>query len=120
MRACISAHMCEHLQVHWTLWIVNCNLEQHTQNLLALRKNYISMEPWNLFNTSGKISKSMFTIECNTIKDIHKHTYLQADNSVLILPGTQFKVAQCLNQDNNLYSIILQEIEPSFLLQTVS
>jgi hypothetical protein len=60
-------------------------------------------------------TRTIFTIECNTIKDIHNHTYFPSDNSVLILPGTQFRVIDCENQIIN-----LQEIQPSFLLQNVS
>ncbi|CAF0723966.1 unnamed protein product [Adineta steineri] len=62
--------------------------------------------------------QTIFIIECNTIKDIRRHTYFQSDNSVLILPGTQFKVLDCLDHnDNNYYLIKLQEIQSSFLLQ---
>jgi len=63
-------------------------------------------------NNSQKI---LFQIECHTIKDIHNHTYFSSDNSVLILlPGTKFRVIQCINQE-----IILKEIQSSFLLENV-
>jgi hypothetical protein len=58
--------------------------------------------------------ETIFIIECNTVKDIHNHTYFPSDNSVLILPGTQFRVIECINQEIN-----LEEIQPSFLLQNV-
>ncbi|CAF0976493.1 unnamed protein product [Rotaria sp. Silwood1] len=63
-------------------------------------------------------TRTIFTIECNTIKDIRKHTYFSTDNSLLILPGTHFKVHECLEQDNNVHLITLQENQSSFLLQT--
>jgi hypothetical protein len=62
-------------------------------------------------------TRTIFTIECNTVKDIRKHSYFRSDNLVLILPGTQFRVIDCFNQDNDLHLINLQEIQPSFLLQ---
>lgn len=58
--------------------------------------------------------QTLFKIECHTIKDIHNHTYIPLDNSVLILPATQFRVIQCMNQE-----IILEEIQSSFLLEHV-
>ncbi|CAF2535982.1 unnamed protein product [Rotaria sp. Silwood2] len=77
-----------------------------------------SIEHFQTEKSLDKIeTKTIFTIECNTIKDIHKHTYCQSDNSLLILPGTQFKVLECLEQDDNLHLITLQEIQSSFLLQ---
>ncbi|CAF3860722.1 unnamed protein product [Rotaria magnacalcarata] len=78
-----------------------------------------SIEPFKSEQCSDKIeTRTLFTIECNTIKDIRKHTYFQSDNSLLILPGTQFKVILSIEQDLNLHLITLQEIQSSFLLQT--
>jgi hypothetical protein len=70
----------------------------------------------NEHTQANKIEKrTIFIIECHTIKDIHNHTYFPLDQSVLILPGTQFRVIDCANQIIN-----LQEIQPSFLLPNVS
>ncbi|CAF4451354.1 unnamed protein product [Rotaria socialis] len=78
-----------------------------------------SIEPFKSEQCSDKIeTRTLFTIECNTIKDIRKHTYFQSDNSLLILPGTQFKVILSVEQDLNLHLITLQEIQSSFLLQS--
>ncbi|CAF1122133.1 unnamed protein product [Rotaria sordida] len=77
-----------------------------------------SIEHLKIDKSLDKIeTKTIFTIECNTIKDIRKHTYFQSDNLLLILPGTQFQVLKCLEQNNNLHLITLQEIQSSFLLQ---
>jgi hypothetical protein len=70
--------------------------------------------------SSTRRTRTMFTIESHTIKDIRKHTYLPTDGSVLILPGTQFQVLACSSEDNDLKSIILREIQSSFLLRMVS
>lgn len=64
--------------------------------------------------------RTIFTIECNTVKDIHQHTYYPSDDAFLILPGTQFKVIESFENDHNLHLITLQEVQSSFLLHNVS
>ncbi len=55
----------------------------------------------------------MFTIECLNGKDIHKHSCFSAEDEILLLPATHFKVKSCLNQ-GNLNLIHLEETEPKF------
>jgi hypothetical protein len=68
----------------------------------------------------GKIgTRTIVTIKCNTVKNIHKHCYFELNNFVLFLPATKFQVIECINQENeNLYLIKLQEIESSFILHS--
>jgi hypothetical protein len=66
-------------------------------------------------------TRTLFTIECTTGKDIRKHSSFQNEDEILLLPGRQFKVVSCLNQSGGLYMIQLQEIEPPYpLLELVS
>ena len=53
----------------------------------------------------------MFTIECNSGKDIRKHSYFSLEDEILLLAATQFKVIACLNQGNDLHTIQLQEMQ---------
>jgi len=65
--------------------------------------------------------RTILTIECNTVKNIHKHCYFQSNYFVLFLPATKFQVIETINQENeNLYLIKLKEIESSFLLHSLN
>ncbi|CAF0750060.1 unnamed protein product [Rotaria sp. Silwood1] len=65
--------------------------------------------------------RTLFTIECNTVKNINKHCYFQADNYLLFLPFTKFQIIKCSYQHNeNLHFITLKEIESSFLLNSLN
>ncbi|CAF5075801.1 unnamed protein product, partial [Rotaria sp. Silwood1] len=62
----------------------------------------------------------MFTLHCLAAKDIRKHSYFPAEDEVLLMAATQFKVMGCLNQ-GNLHIVQLEETRPPFpLLQPVS
>ena len=61
-------------------------------------------------------TRTMFTIECDSGKDIRKHSYYPSEDEILLLAATQFKVMGCLNQGNGLYTIQLQETQPPFPL----
>jgi hypothetical protein len=64
--------------------------------------------------------RTLFTIECNSGKDIKKHSYYPSEDEILLLAATQFKVVGCLDQGNGSHMIQLQEIKPPFpLLQPV-
>ena len=60
--------------------------------------------------------RTMFTIECNSGKDIQKHSYFPFEEEILVLAATQFKVIGCLNAGNGLHTIQLQETQPPFPL----
>jgi len=101
------------------LRLPSISLTVYRSSQLDLTKQYIKDEIFlwwdlSLCTIDKKEIETIFIIECNTIKDIHNHTYFPSDNSVLILPGTQFRVIDCLNHE-----IILQEVQSSFLLQDV-
>ncbi|CAF1387627.1 unnamed protein product [Rotaria sordida] len=64
-------------------------------------------------------TRTMFTLKCQSAKDIRKHSYYPAENEVLLMAATQFKVIGCLNQ-GDLHIIQLEETHPPFpLMQPV-
>jgi hypothetical protein len=66
-------------------------------------------------------TRTFFTIECTSGKDIRQHSYFQNENEILLPPGRQFQVVGCLNQSGGLYMLQLKEIEPPYpLLEPVS
>jgi hypothetical protein len=66
-------------------------------------------------------TRTMFTIECFSGKDIRQHSDFQSEDEILLLPGRQFKVISCLPQGLDLYLIQLKETEPDYpLLESVS
>jgi hypothetical protein len=56
--------------------------------------------------------RTMFTMECDSGKDIRKHAYLHDEDEVLILPATQFEVIGCLRSAPDLYMIHIREVKP--------
>jgi hypothetical protein len=62
--------------------------------------------------------RTIFRIECNTAKTIHKHCYFQSNTFVLFLPATKFQVIE-YQHTNDLHLITLQEIQSSFLIHSI-
>ncbi|CAF1353121.1 unnamed protein product [Rotaria sp. Silwood1] len=64
-------------------------------------------------------ARTMFTLQCQSARDIRKHSYYPAEDEVLLMAATQFKVTGNLDQ-GNLHIIQLEETRPPFpLLQPV-
>ncbi|CAF0783992.1 unnamed protein product [Adineta steineri] len=64
--------------------------------------------------------RTIFNIECESARDIRKHSYYPTEDEVLLLAGTQFTVTGCLDQ-GSLHIIHLKETQaPHPLLQPVS
>jgi len=61
-------------------------------------------------------TRTMFTIECDSGKDIRKHSYYPKEDEILLLAATQFEVIGCLDQDNGLHITQLKETQPPFPL----
>jgi hypothetical protein len=59
-------------------------------------------------------TRTLFTIECTSGKDIRHHSNFQSEDEILLPPGRQFQVVSCLNQSGGLYMIQLKEIEPLY------
>ncbi|CAF5223792.1 unnamed protein product, partial [Rotaria magnacalcarata] len=57
----------------------------------------------------------MFTLQCQSARNIRNHSYFPAEDEVLLMAATQFKVIGSLDQ-GNLHIIQLEETTPPFPL----
>ncbi|CAM4819388.1 unnamed protein product [Rotaria magnacalcarata] len=65
--------------------------------------------------------RTMFTIECNSGKNIRNHSFFPHEDEVLLIAATQFKVVASLDQGHGLHMIQLKEIDsPVPLIQSVT
>jgi hypothetical protein len=64
-------------------------------------------------------ARTMFTIQCETGRNIYNHSFYPSEDEILLLAASQFKVTSRLNQ-GDLCIIQLKETQPPFpLLQPV-
>lgn len=64
-----------------------------------------------------KGKRTMFSIECFNGKDIHDYSSLEAEDEILLLPGSQFIVKHHLQpseKDPDLITIHLEQVEPRY------
>ncbi|CAF4478613.1 unnamed protein product [Rotaria sp. Silwood2] len=64
--------------------------------------------------------RTLFSIECDSGKNIRSHSFYAEEDEVLLLPARQFEVIGCLDQGNGLQIIQLREIQPKFPLIKLS
>ena len=65
--------------------------------------------------------RTMFTIDCQSGKDISRHSYYQSEEEILLLAARQFVVKSCLQLAPSLHMIQLLETEsPVSLLKMVT
>jgi hypothetical protein len=65
-------------------------------------------------------ARTLFTIDCDSGKDISRHSFYQSEEEILILAARQFTVKSCLQPAPDLHMIQLKEVEaPICLLQPV-
>jgi hypothetical protein len=77
------------------------------------------LECESFFGKTG--TRTLFQIECHSGKDVKKHSFIQKEEEILLLPARQFMVTSCLDSGNGLHIIQLQETEPKYpLLEPVS
>ncbi|CAF1059313.1 unnamed protein product [Adineta steineri] len=60
--------------------------------------------------------RTLFTIECDSGKDISNHSYYQSEQEVLLLAARQFTVVACLRPAPGLHMIQLKETKPPITL----
>jgi hypothetical protein len=72
--------------------------------------NVLSNEQF--FGKTG--TRTFFTIECDSGKDIHQHSMFSIEDEILLVAARQFKVVSNLDTENGLRIIQLEEIEPPF------
>ena len=70
------------------------------------------LENEEFVGTSG--TRTLFTIESDTGKDIREHSFFEKEDEILLLPGREFQVLSSLNMDNKLTKIHLKEVQPAF------
>ena len=59
-------------------------------------------------------ARTLFSITCDSGKSIINHSYFVGEEEVLLLPGREFGVVECLDMGNQLHMIQLKEIQPPF------
>jgi Ran GTPase-activating protein (RanGAP) involved in mRNA processing and transport len=65
----------------------------------------------------GKIGhRTIFNIECDSAKDISKHTFYQKENEILMYPARQFEVVSLFDSGNQMKIIHIKETQPLFPL----
>ncbi|CAF1078953.1 unnamed protein product [Adineta steineri] len=60
--------------------------------------------------------RTLFTIECDSGKDISRHSYYQKEKEILLLAARQFIVVGCLRPAPGLHMIQLKETKPPITL----
>ncbi|CAF0784727.1 unnamed protein product [Adineta steineri] len=106
---------------------VNLNLsEQYTEGKTFVWWGFSScttsmgvLENEQFLGKTGQ--RTMFNIECDSGKDISRHSYFQSEKEVLLLAARQFIVVSCLRPAPGLHMIQLKETKPPItLLQPVT
>ena len=59
-------------------------------------------------------TRTIFTIETDTGKDIRQHSFYPEDDEILLLPGREFEVVSSAYTGNQLTMIHLKEVQPQF------
>ena len=75
-------------------------------------KTVVLLENEEFVGTSG--TRTFFTIESDTGKDIREHSFFEKEGDILLLPGGEFEVLSSLNMGNKLIMIRLKEVQPQF------
>ncbi|CAF1592868.1 unnamed protein product [Adineta ricciae] len=76
------------------------------------------LECEGFFGKTG--TRTLFQIDCYTGKDVKNHSFIRAEEEILLLPARQFQITSCLDSGNGLHIIQLKEIKPSFPLLELS
>ncbi|CAF3367823.1 unnamed protein product [Rotaria socialis] len=61
-------------------------------------------------------ARTMFTIECDSGKDISQHSYFQSEEEILLPPARQFEVVASLQMGPDVHVIQLKEVKPPIVL----
>ncbi len=70
--------------------------------------NVKTLENERGFDNKG--TRTMFTIECQSGKDISRHSFDQTEDKILLMPGRRFHVVGCLNPGSELHIIQMKEM----------
>ncbi|CAF2723802.1 unnamed protein product [Rotaria sp. Silwood2] len=70
------------------------------------------LENDDFFGKSG--TRTLFSIECDTGKNISQHSFYPNEEEILLLPGSEFEVVSSADMGNKFSMIQLKEIVPKF------
>ena len=74
-----------------------------------------TLEAEETFGKSGR--RMMFTVQCQSGKDIRQHAFDPNKEQVILLPGRQFRVNSCLTANEDLTIVQLEELEALYSFQ---
>lgn len=74
-----------------------------------------TLEEESTFGKSGR--RTMFTIQCQSGKDIRRHAFDPSRDEVLLFPGRQFRVISCLGAADDLTIVQVEELESLYSFQ---
>ncbi|CAF1044043.1 unnamed protein product [Rotaria sp. Silwood1] len=60
--------------------------------------------------------RTLFSIDCQSAKNIRSHSFYAEEDEILLLPARQFEVIGCLDPGNGLHIIQWRETQPKFPL----
>lgn len=60
--------------------------------------------------------RTIFTVDCDSDRDIRHHSCLSNEDEILLLPDQQFKVEDCSQPARGLHMIRLREVQPGSVL----
>jgi hypothetical protein len=72
------------------------------------------LEGEQFFGKTG--TRTLFAIECDSGRSIHRHSCIQKENEVLLLPAIRLTVVACLHQSQDFLMIQLKEVNASFAI----
>ena len=61
-------------------------------------------------------NRTLFSIECQSAKNLRTHSFYGDEDEILLFPARQFEVINCLDHGNGLKIIQLRETQPKFPL----
>jgi hypothetical protein len=77
----------------------------------CMKKNNL-LEKRLFLNKTGK--RTLFVINCYSGKGIQQHSMYESESEVLLPPGCQFNVVNCVNKGKGLSIVELKEIQPAY------
>ncbi|CAF3314453.1 unnamed protein product, partial [Rotaria sp. Silwood2] len=70
------------------------------------------LENEQFFGKTG--NRTLFQIKCETVNNIKSHSFIPAEEELLLLPARQLQVVASLDSGHGLHIIQLKELKPQF------
>ena len=97
--------------VEWK-WIYEINIKKVNTLFGGAFHHVRKPENEEFVGTSG--TRTLFTIESDTGKDICQHSFFEKEDEILLLPGREFEIISSAYMGNQLTMIQLKEVQPAF------